>query len=226
LTSGPVSFRAAFFGAAFPAAVPGGFRTVFCTAFPQGGHEEIAMTEPGTWDHEMTHEKVIAAPPELVWRALSELRPADLPIAKTLFWLRGLPGALRGSRFQSSETLTLLDGARQARFSVLTYDEPKLVEVGRIAKFWQASPTGGPVVTDRAEFDAFDEPDFAKAIMAIALVPHGSGTLVTTTTRIKATDDGARRKFGRYWGLIKVGSATIRRAMLSGTERRAKELAA
>jgi|SRR5579859_707048 len=184
------------------------------------------MTEPVRWDHEMTHDRYIPASPEIVWQALVELRPADLPVARTLFWLRGLPSAVRGQRFRSSETLTMLEGVRQARFSVLTFEEPRLVEIGRIAKFWQATPTGGPVVTDRAEFDAFCEPDFAKAIMSIELAPRDGGTLVTTSTRIRGTDDGARKKFGRYWSVIRIGSATIRGAMLSAADRRARELAA
>jgi hypothetical protein len=51
--------------------------------------------------------------------------------------------------------------------------------------------------------------------------PSG-GTLLTTETRIQATDDHARRSFRRYWLLIHPGSAAIRRAWLRAIRRRAE----
>ena len=50
----------------------------------------------------------------------------------------------------------------------------------------------------------------------------GGGTLLTTETRIQATDDQARRSFRRYWRVIYPGSAAIRRAWLRAIRRRAE----
>ncbi|OLB78742.1 MAG: hypothetical protein AUI14_12315 [Actinobacteria bacterium 13_2_20CM_2_71_6] len=128
-----------------------------------GTGEESTMREDLASHHEMSHERLIPARPELVWRALTELRLTDMPFARALFWLRRLPAYLRGRRFGSVRT-PLLDGVRRARSaSVLTYDEPNLVEIGRIARFWQTIPTNGPLVGDHAEFAAFAEPGYAKA---------------------------------------------------------------
>ena len=49
------------------------------------------------------------------------------------------------------------------------------------------------------------------------------GTVLTTETRIKATDDPARRTFGRYWRVVIPGSAAIRRAWLRAIRRRAEQ---
>lgn len=188
--------------------------------------EEITMLDDQTWHHEVSYERLIPVHPELVWRALTELRLTDMPITRALFWLRRLPGYVVGKRFGSAQT-ALLDGVRQARSgSVLSYDEPNLVEIGRIARFWQVAPTNGPVVADRAAFAAFAEPGYAKAVVSIKLTPKDSGTLVVTTTRIVATDESARRKFALYWRVIKSGSGATRRAMLAAAERRALALSA
>ena len=109
----------------------------------------------------------------------------------------------------------------RARGSALTFDEPNLVEIGRIGRFWQLIATDGPAVSDWAGFTAFAEPGYAKAIVSIALVPRDSGTLVVTTTRITATDEQAQRRFAAYWRVIRIGSGATRRALLSAVDRRA-----
>jgi hypothetical protein len=45
--------------------------------------------------------------------------------------------------------------------------------------------------------------------------------LVSTETRVHATDPAARRGFGRYWWLIRPGSGFIRRMWLPAINRRA-----
>ena len=184
------------------------------------------MREDLVWHHEMSHERLVPAPRELVWRALTELRLCDMPVTRALFWVRRLPAYVRGKRFGSAQT-PLLDGVRQGRSaSVLTYDEPNLVEIARVARFWQTTPTNGPLVVDRAALAAFAEPGYARAVVSIQLTPTDSGTRVVTTTRVGATDEQARRRFAVYWRIVKIGSAATRKAMLSAVERRALALMA
>ena len=49
------------------------------------------------------------------------------------------------------------------------------------------------------------------------------GTKVFTETRVQAVDAEARRKFARYWRVIRPSSAVIRRLWLRGIKRRAEE---
>jgi hypothetical protein len=183
------------------------------------------MTSEITWHFRLKHQKTIAAPPSLVWQAMFEVRLSDLRSVRALLFARGVPARLFGRQFQASEGLTLFEGAK-SRFAVVTNEEPRLFEIGRIARFWQAIPQDGPLVQDYEEFAAFAEPGYAKALMSFEFLPEGAGTQMTTITRVAATDEQARRKFGAYWLVIKLGAGAIRRAMLAAAERRAIELAA
>jgi hypothetical protein len=184
------------------------------------------MSKDAGWDYEMSHQRLVSARPEVVWQALSELRLADMPVARTLLWLRRLPGRLTGRQYPDAG-LPLIDGLRRAGVSsLLAYDKPKLVEIGRISRFWQLAPTNAKRAADRAEFVDFAEPGYAKAVVSIGLTPNGSGTLVVTTTRVRTTDEQARRRFARYWRVVRLGSAATRRALLSAVDRRARRLAA
>jgi hypothetical protein len=51
-------------------------------------------------------------------------------------------------------------------------------------------------------------------------------TVLTTETRVLCTDPGARRRFRRYWALIRPASGAIRVAGLRAIRRRAERQAA
>jgi hypothetical protein len=72
-------------------------------------------------------------------------------------------------------------------------------------------------------FQALSKPGYAKAVMNFQLVDEGRGwTRLVTETRIFATDDAARRRFGAYWRVIYPGSALIRRMWLRAIRDRAE----
>ena len=59
----------------------------------------------------------------------------------------------------------------------------------------------------------------------IHFVVHEEGdgvVLLTTETRVFATDPSARRRFAVYWRVIYPGSALIRRSWLDAIKRRAE----
>ena len=83
----------------------------------------------------------------------------------------------------------------------------------------------GPVFRDASEFVAFREPGFAKVAMNFSAGPAESGVELRTETRALATDENSRRRFGRYWRVIRLGSALIRRSWLGATKRRVERAA-
>jgi hypothetical protein len=52
-----------------------------------------------------------------------------------------------------------------------------------------------------------------------------AGTELRTETRVLATDAASRRRFGRYWRVIRPGSALIRRTWLGAAKRRTERAA-
>ena len=73
------------------------------------------------------------------------------------------------------------------------------------------------------QFKALDAPGLAKAAMNFRLEDSGAGgCLLTTETRVYATDASARRRFTPYWRVIYPGSALIRRMWLRAIKRRAE----
>lgn len=166
----------------------------------------------------LTRSAVIEAPPEVVWRALFSIRLSDMRVMRLLFWLRSLPAWLKGGEFKVSEDIPLYEGI-QRRFAVLTQVEPEVIEIGRIAKFWHPIPAEGPLVADRAEFEAFCAPDYAKAVMTFLLEPEQGGTRLTNKTTVVTTDSSAAWKFGAYWFAIRPGVAAVRRGMFGAVRR-------
>ena len=92
--------------------------------------------------------------------------------------------------------------------------------LGVVGRFWTTD--GGVERLGPAGFASFDAPGFAKGAMNFHARAADGGTLLTTETRIQATDDSARRSFGRYWRVIGPFSALIRRAWLRAIRKRAE----
>jgi hypothetical protein len=73
---------------------------------------------------------------------------------------------------------------------------------------------------DPERFREFSEPGWAKAAFNFRVEEVEGRTVLTTVTRVFCTDEGARRRFRRYWMLIRPGSGAIRVAWLRAIRRR------
>lgn len=175
------------------------------------------------YDFNEVHSTFVAASPEDVLAAARALTSREVRLLIALMSLRGLPAAIRDRRrwapVQDVLDTPVLDHFTRAGFVVLA-DGPDELVVGGVGRFWTAD--GGIRRLSAAEFIAFDEPGFAKSALNFHTHAVSGGTVLTTETRIKATDDAARRSFGRYWRVVMPGSAAIRRAWLRAIRRRAE----
>lgn len=148
------------------------------------------------------HEIGIDAPPEAAWDAV---RNVDLGADAVVRWLM----RLRGMR--PAKTMTLSDVSRLG--FVLLGEEPGVeIVVGVVGRFWR--PSGNVVSVEAEKFTRFDDPGFAKAAWNFRVIRGARKTIVVTHTRVVCTDDDARRRFGRYWRLIRPFSGVIRRRAL------------
>jgi hypothetical protein len=184
------------------------------------------------YDVNELHSTRVAAPPEAALAAVRTVTSREVPLLVLLMALRRVPSAMRrltahgggvrrGRPRPARRALDapLLDQFTGGGFLVLA-DRPDELVVGVVGRFWTAD--GGIRRLAAADFAAFDEPGFAKAVVNFHASAVPGGSLLTTETRIKATDEAARRSFRRYWRLVMPGSAAIRRAWLRAIRRRAQ----
>jgi hypothetical protein len=167
------------------------------------------------------HHEPVAAPPERVREALLALTPRDVRVTRALLSIRLVPRRLTGRGAPSlGEDRAMLEFLDEYGFVRLAESEREIV-YGIADQFWR--PRTDPVrLEDRDAFLRFASPGFAKAAFNFSFQPSGGGTELVTKTRIHALDEEARRKFGRYWLLIRGGSGLIRRDILAAVRRRAE----
>ena len=155
-------------------------------------------------DFSERHAIAVDGPPERALAAAREVTLADMPVARLLFALRGLPGR-SGSVYEAMRRTTFVElGEEPGREFVL----------GAIGRPWRLR---GGMLRD-VDFHGFAEPGYAK--MAINFACDGS--TLSTETRVLLTDEASRRRFRRYWFAIRPFSGLIRRLWLGAAKRRAE----
>lgn len=96
------------------------------------------------------------------------------------------------------------------------------VVAGGVLQPWKVHGGHTPPALDAAELRAFAGPGWVKVGYDFVLRADGAGTLLSTETRVEATDTRTRVLFGVYWTLIRLGSGLIRRDMLRAVARGAE----
>jgi hypothetical protein len=172
------------------------------------------------WEFDERHETVIAAPAERVDRAMREISLFDIPVARALWALRSLGRGGRGPARPFIEQM-----GREAGVLVVEDRPGEELVVGLAGQFWKVRGGYAPRFAGAADFDAYDRPDSCKAVMNFRLEPEGGATRLSTVTRVQVPDPAARRKFARYWRLIRPFSGLIRILMLREIKKRAEAAA-
>ncbi len=161
------------------------------------------------------HSLAIEAPSARIDAAFREVSIADIPLARALWWLRrlGRPHGDAAKPFVGGE----LPG-------VVLEDVPEEgIVLGLTGQFWRV--LGGerdpraPTTVD--EFLAYDRADACKAVIDFRV----GGQRLSTETRVHVADPAARRKFRRYWFVVRPFSGLIRILLLRAARARAEAAA-
>ena len=166
-----------------------------------------------SWDWRSAHGTRVAAGPERAAAAVRAFSGRDLPVTGALMRVR----ALGRRSFDDRPTVEAMAGLGLAVLA----DEPHALLLGGVLSPWRVRGAHRRVASGR-ELRAFAEPGWVRVAAAFTVLPEGDGLRVGTETRIAATDDTARRRFGRYWRLIGPFSSITRREMLAAIRRRAE----
>jgi hypothetical protein len=158
---------------------------------------------PG-FEHCEHHRAYAAVPPQRALTAARAVTPAEVPLVRILFRLRGL-GRAAGADAPLFDQLVALG------FRILAENEREIV-LGLVGTPWRLR--GG--LRHEVEFGAFDEPGYAKMAMSFA----ADGRELTTETRVLLTDAAARRRFRLYWLVVRPFSGLTRRLWLRAAGRR------
>jgi len=171
------------------------------------------------------HSIRIAAPKEEVYRALKFVTADEIVLFRTLTWLRrfGRPGP--ESILNPPPHVPVLDVAARTSFLVLAEEPDREIVLGTLVaapRGWR--PRGKPTPDGfRAFFMTTNHAGFAPAAMNFRIEDAGpAACMLTTETRVYATDATTRRRFALYWRVSYPGSALIRRMWLRAIARRAE----
>lgn len=122
-----------------------------------------------------------------------------------------LAAALRGRRAPPAS----IDGqpsARPVAFTMLAEAPGEEFVLGIMGRFW--TPTGGLVPASAAQLRHPPPAGLAQGFWNFRVEPSGAGTTLSTETRVRCGDPASRRRFARYWRLIRLGSDLIRGSLL------------
>jgi len=158
------------------------------------------------------HRLAIDAPAGRIDAALREVSIADIPLARALWWIRRL------GRPYGDATQPFVGGELPG---VVLEDVPQEgIVLGLTGQFWRLlggqRDEGRP--TTREAFLTYDRPDTCKAVVDFRI---GERSL-STETRVHVADLAARRRFRRYWFVVRPFSGLIRILLLRAARRRAE----
>ncbi len=195
----------------------------------------LSQTELDRWMpvyqfHEV-HSVRIAASQEHAYRALQEVTAEEISFYRTLVWTRRLGRPGPPSMLNPPPDEPLLELAARTGFltlSQLNHQELVMGTLVAVPRGWR--PSGPPTVQGYKTLAGWNQPGFAFAAINFRFESCSSPstaspcTLLTTETRIYATDLSTRRRFARYWRVIFPGSALIRIMWLRAAARRAEAI--
>jgi hypothetical protein len=165
------------------------------------------------------HSLRMRATAERVRDAILNVTADEIFLFRTLIWIRRLGRPLPPSILNVPKGTSLHEVAQRTTFVTLADGAREIVTATVVVR-----PKGSPRPRSASDVLALRSvPGHAIATMNWTIEPRGDGTcLVTTETRVHATDPATRWRFAAYWLLIRAGSGFIRRMWLRAIRERSE----
>jgi hypothetical protein len=163
-------------------------------------------------------ERHIKAPPEAVMKTAYEFDMQSIRMIRTIinarkFFLGGTP--------EKRTPKGLVAEVRELGWGTLVEEPGRLLICGAVCQPWFGDVKFTPIpAAEFAAFNAADQVKIAWSLEAEEVEPNA--TLFAHEVRAVATDDGARKKFLRYWRWARFGIVAIRLLLLPAIRRKAE----
>ncbi|GAA2711257.1 MULTISPECIES: hypothetical protein [Streptomyces] len=162
------------------------------------------------WHFREVHRLPVHLPPEPVMAAVHATTWGEAPLARALMAVTGADVAA-GRR--------IVEDSLGAMGEVVPAGEDEFLFVGvDTMDEGRPRPEGGT-----ADLVAHHH---GPGLLKIGMNVRYAGGVLSTETRILATDEATRRRFLRYWLVVRCGSGLTRRSMLRAIRARARRAAA
>jgi len=169
-----------------------------------------------TYDVVIAEHLLVAAHPSATFTAARELDLLTVrtPLLTLSMWLRGLPVRWSGREPPPPPRVVIGEDIAALPGWVLLGERPnREIAFGAVGKFWHPTIEWRDVSPE--DFSGFAESGWGKIAANLSVLPYGeSASLLTYECRTVTTDPGSRRRFLRYWWLIRPFVAHILRATL------------
>ena len=160
---------------------------------------------------------IVSADPASTYQAAHDLdfltvrTPAVLTAA---MWLRGLPERLRAKASPAPPRWRLEDIGSMPGWPLIGERPGVEIAFGAVGRFWRPVIDWLPVSPE--DFPAFIAPGWGKIAANFSVTGYGEQhTLLSYQCRTVTTDPDSRRRFRRYWWLIRPFVAHIMRATVN-----------
>jgi hypothetical protein len=177
------------------------------------------------FDVSIAEHIIVRADPETTFRTARGLDFLSVrtPLLDAAMWARGLPARMTHQAATPPPRLVLAEGDELPGWVVLGESPGRELAFGAVGKFWQPNIEWRDVAAD--ELASFAEPGWGKIAANFSVLPYGErATLLSYECRVLTTDADARRKFARYWMLMRPFIAHIFRATVRTIRDDAEEL--
>ena len=159
---------------------------------------------------------IVAADPAATYQAARDLDflTVRTPLLTAAMWLRGLPERLRGRASPAPPRWRLDDIGALPGWLLLGERPGAEIAFGAVGRFWQPVIDWLQVAPD--DFAGFGAPGWGKIAANFSVTGYGEQhTLLSYQCRTVTTDPGSRRRFRRYWWLIRPFVGHIMRATVA-----------
>ena len=162
----------------------------------------------------------VSAPADRTFSVACNLHLLDSSLIHTIFRIREF--VLDGTVNEHREELGLVEQATAWGWNKIAEQPGREVVFGAVTQPWVANPVFQGLSS--TQFRNFQKPGFVKIAWTLRVDPVSpSKTIMSTETRVLATDADARARFRRYWSFVAPGTILIRRIALRNLKRRVEQ---